>query len=72
VNYVCNIMAMNRIIDFFLGDKSGKDYPEIEIISSEIVNLNQYDIRIHPGMYQLDMKTKGLRDLEYEVWARTP
>lgn len=72
VDYVCNMMAMNRIIDFFLGDKSGKSNSEIEIISSEIINFNQYDIRIHPGTYQLDAKTNGLRGLQYEVWVNTP
>lgn len=72
VNYVCNIMAFNRVIDFFLGNRSGKSHSEIEIISSEIIKFNMYDIGIQPGTYQLDPKTKGLRDLKYEIWVHKP
>lgn len=69
VNYVCNLMSVNRVIDFFLGNRSGKSYSEIEIISSKIIKFKNYDIGIQPGTYQLDAKTNGLRNLKYEVWV---
>jgi hypothetical protein len=72
VNYACNLMPVNHIVNFFLGDKSGKNPTEVEIISSGIITFNQYDIRIHPGMYQLDGMSKGLKDLQYEVWVTRP
>jgi hypothetical protein len=72
VNYACNLESVNNVLDSFLGDKSGKNTTEIEIISSGMLKFKQYDIRIHPGTYQLDSKTKGLMGLEYEVWVNTP
>lgn len=72
VNYVCNFMEANRIIDFFLGDKSGKNPTEVEIISSEIVIFKHHEIRIHPGKYPLDAKSGKLKDIEYEVWVNRP
>ena len=72
VKYACNLTSINNVLDSFLGDKSGKRATEIEIISSEMLNFKKYDIRIHPGTYQLDGKTKGLMELEYEVWVNTP
>ncbi len=72
VRYACTIMPINNIIDSFLGDKSGKTPAEIEIISSGMINFKGYDIKIHPGKYALDAKTKGLKGLEYEVWVNTP
>lgn len=67
VNYVCNSVALTQILDFFLGDKGSAPPPGIEVISSEMFTFKQYDIRIHPGTYQLDPKTGSLRGLQYEV-----
>ena len=69
VNYVCNLMSVNRVIDFFLGSRSGKRYSEIEIISSKIIKFKNYHIGIQPGTYHLDVKTNGLKNLRYEVWV---
>jgi hypothetical protein len=55
------------VLDFFLGDKASALPPGIEVISSEMFTFKRYDIRIHPGTYQLDPKTGSLQDLEYEV-----
>ena len=67
VDYVCNSVALNEILDFFLGDKRAEGLTVIEVISSERVTFNKYDIRIHPGIYPLDPKTGRIQDLEYEV-----
>ena len=67
VNYVCNSLALTEVLDFFLGDKASALPPGIEVISSEMFTFKRYDIRIHPGTYQLDPKTGSLQDLEYEV-----
>jgi len=67
VNYVCNSVALTEILDFFLGDKGSTPPPGIEVISSGMVTFKQYDIRIHPGTYQLDPKTGSLQGLQYEV-----
>lgn len=72
VRYACNLTSVNNVLDSFFGKRSGKNVTELEIISSRTVNFKQYDIRIHPGTYQLDAKSNGLKDLEYEVWVNTP
>jgi len=72
VRYACTITPINNILDSFLGDKSGKTPTEIEIISSGIINFKKYGIKIHPGKYALDVKTMGLKGLEYEVRVNTP
>lgn len=71
VRYACTITPLSNILDSFLGDKSGKTPAEIEIVSSEIINFKEYEIKIHPGTYALDTKSKGLEGLEYEVWVNT-
>ena len=72
VRYACTITPVNNILDSFLGGKSGKSATDIEIISSEMFNFKGYGIKIHPGKYLLDSKTKGLMGLEYEVWRNKP
>ncbi|MGB5654701.1 MAG: hypothetical protein WBM56_12815 [Robiginitalea sp.] len=72
VRYACTITPVANILDSFVGDKSGKTPREIEVISSEMIKFKGYDIKIHPGKYPLDGKTRGLKGIEYEVWVNTP
>lgn len=67
VNYVCNSVALTEVLDFFLGDKASALPSGIEVISSEMFTFNQYDIRVHPGRYELDAKTGRIRGLQYQV-----
>jgi hypothetical protein len=67
VDYVCNSVALTEILDFFLGDKRADSLTGIEVISSQMFTFKKYDIRIHPGIYQLDPKTGQFQDLKYEV-----
>ena len=68
VDYVCNSVALTEILDFFLGDKRTDGLTRIEVVSSEMVTFKKYDIRIHPGTYELNPKTGQVQDLQYEVW----
>lgn len=67
VDYVCNAVALTEVLDFFLGDKAANGLRRIEVISSEIVTFKEYEIRIHPGNYELNLKTGRIQDLQYEV-----
>ena len=67
VNYVCNSVALTEVLDFFLGDKGSTLPGGIEVISSEMFTFKRYDIRIHPGTYELDWKTGSIKGLQYEV-----
>ncbi len=68
VDYVCNSVALTEILDFFLGDKRTDGVTRIEVVSSEMFTFKKYDIRIHPGTYELNPKTGQVQDLQYEVW----
>ncbi len=69
VNYACNLQEINNILDFFIGDKSASPIREIEIVSSEMNTFRQYDFRIRPGKYSVNLKTGKLERLQYEVWV---
>jgi hypothetical protein len=69
VNYACNLQEINNILDFFIGDKSASPIREVEIVSSEMNTFRQYDFRIRPGKYSLNLKTGKLERLQYEVWV---
>ena len=69
VNYACNMLELTNIVDFFLGDKRAGKYREVEILSSGMTSFRQYDFRILPGKYRLDLKTGKVEGLQYEVWV---
>lgn len=69
INYACNLVALSEVVNFFLRDKNKNIPKELEVLSSERINFNKYEFRIRPGIYTLDVKTKSLPDLEYEVWV---
>lgn len=67
VDYVCNSVALTEVLDFFLGDKTANGLRSVQVLSSEIFTFQEYDIRIHPGTYEMDLKTGRIRDLQYQV-----
>ncbi len=69
VNFACNLVELTEVVNFFLGKKSGTGPAEIEIVSSEMVKFKEYEFRIRPGRYALDLKTGRLKGLQYEVWV---
>ena len=68
VDYVCNAVALTEVLDFFLGEKRAGGLRSVEVVSSGMFTIKGYDIRIHPGTYELDLKTGRFKDLQYEVW----
>lgn len=70
VEYVCNAVAINEVLDFFLGDNKSYGSLKVEVVSSGMFRLNRYDIRVRPGEYSLDPKTGHLQGLQYEVWIK--
>ena len=69
VNYVCNMLELIQLADFFLGDRKASPLQEIEITYSEMITYQMYDFRIRPGIYQLNLKTGQVEGLQYDVWV---
>ncbi len=70
VNMACAPMPLLEIVDYVIGDKSGRAPAQIEVVSSKSIIFNEYEIRVNPGTYPLDEKTGGVLGLQYEVRVR--